>query len=155
MNSLNKVELIGNLTANPEIRETPNGTKVASVSIATNRKWKDASGTVQEEVEYHRCVAWGSLAEIFEKYVSKGHKVYVEGRLKTSSWDDADGKKHYKTEIVIERLIMLTPKSASAGTSKDEEEFEEEESPKRAPAKKAGTAKKKGDEIHIEDIPFR
>lgn len=153
MNSLNKVELIGNLTASPEIRETPNGTKVASISIATNRKWKDASGTVQEEVEYHRCVAWGNLAEIFEKYTGKGKKVYVEGRLKTSSWEDTEGKKHYKTEIVIERLILLSPKSASDGAS-SEDDVEEEETPKRAPAKKAGTAKKKGDEIHIEDIPF-
>lgn len=108
MNSLNKVQLIGNLTANPEIKETPTGQKVANFSIATNRTWKDASGMKQEQVEYHNIVVWGNLAGIVEQYVIKGHKVYLEGRLQTRSWDDPGGVKRYKTEIISDNLIMLS-----------------------------------------------
>ena len=106
-NSLNKVQLIGNLTAEPEVRETPNGQKVATFSVATNRKWKDASGMLQEEVEYHNCVAWRGLADIAEQYMHKGKKVYIEGYLKTRSWDDTAGVKRYKTEIVSDNVILL------------------------------------------------
>ncbi len=78
MNSLNKVQLIGNLTANPEVKETPNGQKVATFSVATNRVWKDAAGMKQEQVEFHNIVAWRGLANIAEQYLTKGKKVYVE-----------------------------------------------------------------------------
>ena len=107
-NSLNKVQVIGNLTAEPEIRETPNGQKVATFSVATNRKWKDASGVLQEDTEFHNCVAWRGLADIAEQYMHKGKKVYVEGYLKTRSWDDTAGVKRYKTEIVAENVILLS-----------------------------------------------
>lgn len=111
-NSLNKVQLIGNLTADPEIKQTPNGQKVSTFSIATNRKWKDASGAIQEETEFHNCVAWRGLADIMEKYTDKGKKVYIEGHLKTRTWDDQAGIKKYKTEIIAEQVILL----GTAGT---------------------------------------
>lgn len=148
MNSLNKVQLIGNLTANPEIRETPNGQKVANFSVATNRTWKDASGMKQEQSEFHSVVIWGALAGIAEQYLSKGKKVYVEGRLQTRSWDDPSGAKKYRTEIVADNLIMLSGGSGDFGGGDDVGSSDESVAPKRARSPKAE------EEIHIEDIPF-
>ena len=148
-NSLNKVQLIGNLTAEPEIRETPNGQKVATFSLATNRRWKDASGMLQEDTEFHNCVAWRGLADIAEQYMHKGKKVYVEGYLKTRSWDDASGVKRYKTEIIADNVILL---SAAGGASSESSGSED-----RAPMEddKPKKTKAKADEsISIEDIPF-
>lgn len=149
--SLNKVQLIGNLTADPEIRETPNGQKVATFSVATNRKWKDASGMMQEAVEFHNCTAWRGLAEILEKYTSKGKKVYVDGYLQTRSWDDATtGQKRYKTEIVAENIILLSPASGSTGG------YDSSSSYDSMPAAATPTRTKPAveEEISIEDIPF-
>lgn len=142
-NSLNKVQLIGNMTAEAEIRETPNGTKVASFSIATNRKWKDQAGKMQEDVEYHFIVAWSGLATLMEEYTSKWKKLYIEGRLQTRSWEDQSGVKRYKTEIVAESIILL-----SGGEKRPDvgEDFQEEK-----PAKKT---KKPEPDIALEDIPF-
>lgn len=152
-NSLNKVQLIGNLTADPEVRETPNGQKVATFSVATNRKWKDAAWAVQEEVEYHNCVVWRGLADIAEQYTSKGKKVYVEGYLKTRSWDDKEsGVKRYKTEIVADSLILLW---SSQGTNKEEAQSEFPEDDFEKAKKRSDAAKAKSNEsISIEDIPF-
>lgn len=115
-NSLNKVQIIWNLAADPEIKETPNGQKVATFSVATNRKWKDKQDQMQEEVEYHNVVAWRWLADIAESYMQKWKKVYVEGYLKTRSWDDAAWVKKYKTEIVADQVILLSsnPNSSKA-----------------------------------------
>jgi single-strand DNA-binding protein len=151
-NSLNKVQLIWNLTAEPEVRETPNGQKVATFSVATNRKWKDASGMLQEEVEYHNCVAWRGLADIAEQYMHKGKKVYVEGYLKTRSWDDTAWVKRYKTEIVSDNVILLgAPGGASEGSysapAMEDKAPSEESKPRKARAKAE-------EEISIEDIPF-
>ncbi len=151
-NSLNKVQIIGNLTAEPEVRETPNGQKVATFSVATNRKWKDASGMLQEEVEYHNCVAWRGLADIAEQYMHKGKKVYIEGYLKTRSWDDTAGVKRYKTEIVSDNVILLgAPGGASEGgysaPSVEDHAPAEESKPRKAKPKAE-------EEISIEDIPF-
>lgn len=150
-NSLNKVQLIGNLTADPEVRETPNGQKVATFSLATNRTWMDASGTKQEKAEFHNCKAWRGLAGIAEQYMQKGKKVYVEGYLETSSWDDATtGAKRYKTEIVAENIILLSSgggTSAGGGYSSSSSEYSAPMTPNRAkPAQE--------EEISIEDIPF-
>lgn len=159
-NSLNKVQLIGNMTAAPEVKETPNGQKVASFSIATNRKWKDASGVLQEETEYHPIVAWRGLADIVEQYTDKGKKVYVEGHLKTRSWDDAQGVKRWKTEIVADQLILLGgPNRSNDGRSNADEDslsdFPEDDHQKKA---REAREKKRRDtastEISIEDIPF-
>lgn len=147
-NSLNKVQLIGNLTAEPEVRETPNGQKVATFSVATNRKWKDASGMLQEEVEYHNCVAWRGLADIAEQYMHKWKKVYVEGYLKTRSWDDTAGVKRYKTEIVSDNVILLS----SAGGGREESSYADA-APTEISAPRKSKAKAE-ESISIEDIPF-
>lgn len=153
MNSLNKVQLIGNVTAKPDIRETPNGQKVATFGIATTRVWKDAAGSKQEQTEFHNVVVWRGLADVVEKYVDKGHKLYVEGYLQTRSWEDQTGAKRYRTEIVIDELIMLTSKGSATGSHKSDDEEEMPEFPEGKPAARK-KAPKKDDQIHIEDIPF-
>ena len=154
MNSLNKVQLIGNLTANPEVRETPNGQKVATFGVATTRVWKDAAGSKQEQTEFHNVVLWRGLAEVAEKYVTKGQKVYVEGYLQTRSWEDQTGAKRYRTEIVGDNLIMLSSKgSGSSGDDSFAQPFSED-APSDTAAPKRTKSAKKDDEIHIEDIPF-
>ncbi|KKP38253.1 MAG: single-strand binding protein, single-strand DNA-binding protein [Candidatus Peregrinibacteria bacterium GW2011_GWF2_33_10] len=110
----NTVITIGNLAKDPEVRHTSNGQSVANIVVATNRGWKDASGVLQEETEYHQIVLWGKLAEIAAQYFVKGKKVYIEGRLKTRSWEGQDGIKRYTTEIVAEDIMMLGSKPDSA-----------------------------------------
>lgn len=153
--SLNKVQLIGNLTADPDVRETPNGQKVATFSVATNRKWKDASGMMQEAVEYHNITAWRFLADLAEQYMQKGKKVYVEGYLQTRSWDDATtGQKRYKTEIVAENIILLSSQNAGGnGGSYGSDSYESSSS---SFASSAPTRAKPAveEDISIEDIPF-
>lgn len=150
MNSLNKVQLIGNLTANAEVKETPNGQKVASFSIATNRVWKDASGMKQEQVEFHNISAWAGLATIIEQYTSKGKKVYVEGRLQTRSWDDPSGQKRYKTEVVAENIILLS----AGGREETYGDAPSMSGESESSAPKTKKTPKIEEEIHIEDIPF-
>lgn len=152
MNSLNKVQLIGNLTANAEVKETPNGQKVASFSIATNRVWKDSAGMKQEQVEFHNISAWAGLASIIEQYTSKGKKVYVEGRLQTRSWDDPSGQKRYKTEVVAENIILLSTSGSREDSYGDAPMSSGGEEMSSAP--KTKKAAKIEEEIHIEDIPF-
>ncbi len=104
--SLNKVQLIGNLGKDPELKYTPSGVAVATFSIATSESWKDQEGNQQEKTEWHNIVAWRKLAEIVGEYLKKGKKVYIEGKLQTRSYDK-DGVKRYITEIVADQLIML------------------------------------------------
>lgn len=108
--NLNKAMIIGNLTRDPELRNTGNGQSVVSFSVATNLVWTDQSGQQQKKVEFHNVIAWRKLAEICSKYLHKGSKVYIEGRLQTSDWAGQDGTKRYKTEIVVENMIMLDNK---------------------------------------------
>lgn len=115
--SLNKVILIGNLTRDPELRYTPNGTAVASFTIATNREWTVESGEKREEAEFTRCVAWNKLAELCSQLLSKGRKVYVEGRLQTRSWTSQDGQQRMATEVVINDMIVLDSRRTVEGTS--------------------------------------
>jgi len=116
MLSLNRVDIIGNLTRDPELRYTPNGQAVASFAVATNRSWMDASGEKKEAVEYHDIVTWGKLAEICNQILSKGRKVFITGRLQTRNWEGQDGVKRYKTEIVAENMLVLDkPKEWGAG----------------------------------------
>jgi single-strand DNA-binding protein len=105
--SVNKVILIGRLGNNPEIRYTNTGTAVANFNLATSENWNDKSGQRQERTEWHRVVVWGKLAELCEKYLSKGRQAFVEGRLQTRSWDDKDGNKRYTTEIVASTIQFL------------------------------------------------
>jgi len=107
--SVNKVILIGNLGKDPEVKYTPSGTPVAKFSIATNERYKDKGGEWQDRTEWHNIVAWQRLAEIVGEYVKKGSKIYIEGRLQTSSWEDKQsGEKKYKTEIVAQDLVLLS-----------------------------------------------
>jgi len=110
--SLNKVMLIGNLGKDPEIRTVPAGSKVANFNIATTEKYTDKQGQKVEKTEWHRVVMWRGLAEIAEKYLKKGHTVYIEGKLTTRSWDDPNGQKKYTTEIVGDQMQMLGGKSS-------------------------------------------
>lgn len=150
MNSLNKVQLIGNLTADPEIKQTPNGQFVANFSLATNRTWKDASWMKQEQTEFHNVVVWGRLAEIVDQYVKKGKKIYIEWRLQTRSWEDQTWAKKYKTEIVAENVILLW----SPGGKDESGDFMSDVSHDAAPTKSRNSSPKQEEEINIEDIPF-
>ena len=118
--SLNKATLIGNLGADPEIRSTSGGSRVANFSLATTRTWNDASGAKQEKTEWHKCIAWNSkgsaLADVIEKYVKKGDRLYVEGRIEYRQWQDKEGQTRYVTEINVRELLMLGgSRGASAG----------------------------------------
>src|SRR5215208_8261238 len=140
--SLNKVTLIGNLGNDPEVRSTTGGNRVATFSLATSRSWNDAAGTKQEKTEWHRCVVWNTkssqLADIVEKYVKKGDKLYVEGRIEYRQWQDKENQTRYSTEINVRELTMLGGGRGSSG------DFDGESSGRsRAPAAagaKAGAA---------------
>ncbi|HVO36034.1 MAG TPA: single-stranded DNA-binding protein [Gemmatimonadales bacterium] len=110
--SLNKVMLIGNLGADPEVRSTNNGTRVATLSLATSRQWTTQGGEKQEKTEWHRCVVWNTrqsgLADVVEKYLKKGDRVYVEGRIEYRTWKDREGQTRYTTEINVRDLVMLS-----------------------------------------------
>ena len=181
--SLNQVMLIGNLTRDPELRYTPQGTAVCTFGIATNRQWTPADGGErQEEVEYHRIVAWAKLAEICAQILHKGRKVFVEGRLQTRTWTGQDGQERSTTEIVIDTMIALGPPKAGmpegteefdtsvpapaakvatdTGSEEPSEAAQESAGPKAAkekPIKKAADIKKapgESDEVSEDDIPF-
>lgn len=106
---INKVILIGNLGFEPESKNTHNGTAICNLRIATSETWKDTNGERQEKTEWHRVTLFGKLAEIGTRYLQKGSKVYLEGRLQTRKWQDNDGKDHYSTEIIGDQLQMLDP----------------------------------------------
>src|SRR3989344_5756128 len=114
--NLNKVFIIGRLTGDPQLRQTPSGQNVASFSIATNRVWTDKAGAKQEAVEFHNVVLWGRTAEVASQYLTKGQVAMIEGRLQTRSWDGKDGHKNRTTEIVGERM-QLGPRAGGGGPS--------------------------------------
>lgn len=148
---LNKVMILGRLTKTPELRVTPNGQNVASFGIATNRFWTDKNGQKQKSAEFHNVVVWGRLAEIAEKFLLKGSLAFVEGRLQTRNWQDPQGVKHYRTEVIAERL-QIGPKSSgqTAQTSQatEEESFEPVEAT-------PNTGEPTGnEEISPDEIPF-
>ena len=136
--SLNKVQLIGNLGSDPEIRSTPNGSRVAQFSLATSRTWNDASGTKQEKTEWHRCVVWNTktsqLADIVERYVKKGDKIYVEGRIEYRQWQDKDGQTRYSTEINVRELLLIGGRRGEGEHGMDEGASYQAPAPRRAPA---------------------
>lgn len=155
---LNRAQLIGNLTADPELKQTAGGQSVVSFSVATNRTYTDSSGQKVSQAEFHNIVAWGKLAEIISQYCKKGKKVYVEGRLQTRSWEDQQGVKHYKTEINAENLIMLDRggEGGQGGYGSGSNDMMAGVT-EVAPAAKGGKAKKAEvfeEEISIEDVPF-
>jgi len=116
--SLNKVQLIGHLGKDPEIKYTPQGTPVARITIATNERWKDKDGNWQDRTEWHNVVLWQRMAEIAGEYLKKGRQVFIEGRLQTRSWDDKQsGQKKYMTEVVANDMILLGGRGEGGGES--------------------------------------
>ncbi len=141
--NLNKAMIIGNLTRDPETRTTPTGQTVTSFGVATNLIWVDANGEKQKRPEYHNIVAWRKLGEICAKYLKKGNKVYIEGRIQTREWEGQDGNKKQRTEIVAENMIMLDTKNAAGSSSLPEVDQTAQPQPPSGE-----------DEIKVEDIPF-
>jgi len=167
--SLNRVQLIGNLTRDPELRYTPAGTAVCSFSIATNRSWTTDTGEKKEEVEFHRIVAWNKLAELCSQFLTKGRKVFVEGRLQTRSWTAQDGTQKQTTEIVISDMILLDSRKTGEQAEGLMPEEPVGEAPKPAAKKKEEASKALGqdkeaeepvqespsdEEVAPDDIPF-
>lgn len=149
--SLNRAMIIGNLTRDPELRQTAGGQNVCSFAVATNRTWKDAAGAVKEQVEYHNVIAWGRLAEICSQYLAKGRKVYIDGRLQTREWEGQDGQKRRTTEIITENMVMLDRGNAAGGApASATPQYGATPSPS-APVPPAGSP---DEEIKLEDIPF-
>lgn len=112
--SLNKAQLIGNLTRDPELRYTPQGTAVCTFGLATNRQWTTDTGERREEADFHRLVAWNKLAELCAQLLTKGRKVYIEGRLQTRNWNAQDGTQRQTTEIVVSDMILLDSRRSLA-----------------------------------------
>ena len=140
--NVNKVFIIGRLTSDPELRSTPSGQSVSTLSIATNRVWTDKSGRKQEEAEYHNVVVWGKQAEIVHQFLTKGSMIFVEGRLKTRSWQDKQGQARKTTEIVCERLQLgPRPAGVNAPSAKAVNGASQEE-----------TSKARAEEIPVIDI---
>jgi single-strand DNA-binding protein len=154
---LNKVTILGNLTRDPELKSLPNGTKVASLSLATNRTWKDAQGMKRDSVEYHNVVAFAKPAELIAQYCKKGASLYVEGRIQTRSWDAADGTKKYRTEIVLE-TFQFGPKtggmSSGSSSAPSRGPISDQEAPQKDAPADLDTIEYPDEEINLEDIPF-
>jgi single-strand DNA-binding protein len=148
---LNRATIIGNVTRDPEVRTTTTGQNVASFGVATNMVWTDAQGQKQQRAEFHNIVAWGKLADICKQYLTKGKKIYLEGRLQTREWETPDAQKRTRTEIVAENMIMLDRGGAPSSGSMSGSTY----TPTSAPASSPAIDKGVGDqEIRIEDIPF-
>jgi single-strand DNA-binding protein len=147
---LNKAIVIGNLTRDPELKSLPSGIKVCSFSVATNRVWKDKNGARQEAVDYHNIVVFGRQAENVAQYMRKGNSILVEGRMQTRSWDDKDGVKKYRTEVVADR-IQFGPKGGSAGPSAPKSKATDTGSQK---APELDTIEYPEEDINPEEIPF-
>lgn len=170
--SLNKVLLIGNLTRDPELRYTPSGAAVCSFTVATNRAYVASDGNKKEETEFTRVVSWNKLAELCSQLLSKGRKVYVEGRLSTRSWETPDGQQKTMTEVVIDDMRILDSKRQMEGGSDDREVLdvaaapvaetqakpdETKEEEKETVKKKDVTKKKEKEEeedLNLDDLPF-
>jgi single-strand DNA-binding protein len=133
--SVNKVILIGNLGRDPELRYTPSGTPVANFSIATSERWKNADGELQEHTEWHNIVAWRRLAEIAGEYLHKGSRIYIEGKIRSRSWEGQDGQKRFRSEVVVDNLMLLDARSEQPGQQVGDSGFEP-------------------DQISDDDIPF-
>ncbi|MEO5815745.1 MAG: single-stranded DNA-binding protein [Gemmatimonadaceae bacterium] len=156
--SLNKVTLIGNLGNDPEVRSTTGGNRVATFSLATSRSWNDASGNKQEKTEWHRCVVWNTknsqLADIVEKYVKKGDKLYIEGRIEYRQWQDKENQTRYSTEINVRELIMLGGGSGGGGGGgRAPGDFEAEGANGRSRAPAPAKAKSGAGGDDFEDFP--
>jgi single-strand DNA-binding protein len=144
--SLNRAQVIGNLTRDPEVRQTSSGRTVVNLGIATNSRWTDSNGQQQERTEFHNIVVWGKLADICAQYLRKGSKIYIEGRLQTRDWEGQDGVKRYRTEIVADNMIMLDSRGGTSGGSMMQRES-------GGMSQSQGSQVPQG-EIAVEDLPF-
>lgn len=153
--NLNKVFILGNLTRDPEKRSLPSGQLVVSFGVATNRFFTPQGGEKQQETEYHNIVLFGRLAEVASQYLQKGSLVLIEGRLKTRNWQDSSGVKHYRTEIIAERM-QLGPKSAQRIPQESQkiEEAREEEIPIIEEEPSENPQSSEEGEIDVKEIPF-
>jgi single-strand DNA-binding protein len=143
--TLNKVMLIGNVGKDPEPRHLENGTMFVTITIATTERFKDKNGEVKEQTEWHNVVCWRGLAEIVEKYVRKGTQVYVEGKLRSRSWEDQNGQKRYTTEVIADTLLLLGRKSEPSSTTVSFVPL---------PQKQAPLSPVEGVETPLDDLPF-
>ena len=154
--NLNKIFVLGNLTRDPDLRQTPSGQAVCTFGVATNRFYTDSSGQKQKQSEFHNIVSWGRQAEIVSQYLKKGSSVLVEGRLQTRNWLDPQGIKHWKTEIIAER-VQLPPRSMG-GSGRDEGVQNAPEDDGQAAPQDSPTPiielSDEGEEINVKDIPF-
>lgn len=179
--SLNKVLLIGNLTRDPEIRYTSSGAAMCSFGVATNRTWKDSEGQIKDEAEFHNLVSWNKMAEVCYQILAKGMKVYIEGELRTRSWEDDSGITKYRTEIKVNEMILLDSRGKSGvggnaeggeksdisvdkviSGNKGDKADDSSKKEKKKPAKKAEPKKKKekpaeeenSDPLADDELPF-
>jgi len=158
--NFNKIVVVGNLTRDPESRALPSGQTLTSFSIATNRVWNDQGGNKQQAVEYHNIVAFGKLAEICSRYLTKGQLALVEGRLQTRSWQDQSGVKKYRTEIVAENMQMGPRREGAAAKPAPDSEpqnIPQEEIPvieAEEPISPAEPNEQNKEEVNVDDIPF-
>jgi single-strand DNA-binding protein len=162
--SWNRVELIGNMTRDPEMRYTPQGTAVATFSVATNRVYTTPDGEKKEDVDFHRCVAWGKLAELCSQLLKKGNRAFISGRLQNREWEGQDGVKKNSTEIVVEDMLVLTSKNSGESDFSAHEDVTPAKSyskpaPKAEPAESAeetpAPPKPEKEEVgDLDDLPF-
>jgi single-strand DNA-binding protein len=151
---LNRAQLIGNVTANPEARQTSGGQMVVNFSVATNRSWLDKTGQRQEKADFHNIVAWGKLAELAQQYLQKGRKVFVEGRMETREWQGEDGVKRYKSEIIADNIIFLDSKGSSGSGSGDAGNYERapQDTKSSGPMQEASQIPEEA--VSLDDLPF-
>lgn len=157
--SLNRAQLIGNLTRDPELRYTPSGIAVCSFGIATNRAWTTDTGEKKDEADFHRIVAWSKLAEICSQFLTKGRKVYVEGRLTTRNWTAQDGSPRSTTEVIISDMILLDYSKKSEGEEPAVKPTAPKEEKSKKTKEKADTQEEHKEEESVpdvvpDDIPF-
>ena len=155
---LNKVQIIGNITKDIELKAIPSGQSVVNFSVATNRTWKNAQGEKQENVDYHNIVAFGKQAEVIKQYCAKGDQIYVEGRLQTRTWETQDGQKRYATEIMLENF-QFGKKSDKNQEKKTDYETQVDKQFEQIASQEVDTAHKTHDpetnqDISLDDIPF-
>lgn len=151
--SLNRAQLIGNITQDPEVRQIPGGQTVATFNIATNFSWNDQSGQKQTKTDFHTVVAWRKLAEICGQFLKKGSKIFVEGRIQNRSWEGEDGVKRYKTEIIADNMIMLDGKKFDSD-SEGREHSGISDSKNNSDEFANSEASSNSDEVKIDDLPF-
>ncbi len=154
--SINKVTLLGNLTRDPELKYTPNNTAVCTFGVATNRSWTTADGQTKEEAQYHRIVAWQKLAELCSKLLTKGRKVYIEGRITYRDYLDKNGQQRHITEIVLDDFIVFSDGRRDGQTDQDDHGSDSEDvpAPDSENQESKSNANSNDEDVNPEDIPF-